>query len=235
MRRSVLTLALVSLCGFSVASVVAQNSRANAPLLPMAGMSVDTVDATAEKIDDAVATAVIAAVAGQFAEHDVAVKLDMVQMQVASIQDRTVGGYGQLRMGNDASWIPFRFEALYDTRSAAVSQPRLMLGESHGGEYVAAQADLGAALKLQVNRALRAEFSQQPFDLVVDRVVTQVAGDRLVHVRGTGSVDFGAEGSTATQIDALYDPAEGKWLRVDYELGDATAWADTAIPTVATL
>lgn len=235
MRRSVLTLALVSLCSLSVASVVAQGPLIAVPLVASAGTSAAEHEAGARSIDDAVATAVIAAVTRQFSEQNVAVKLDSVQLQPASLRDRTVGGYGRLRMGQDASWIPFRFEALYDTESAAVSHPRLALGQAQGSSEIAVDSDLGSALTREARSALSAEFSQQPFDLVVDRVVTQVAGDRLVQVRGSGTVDFGPEGSTAAQIDALYDPAEGRWLRLEYQLGTESAWDTASAPLAANL
>lgn len=216
MRRSVLTLALVSLCGLAVASVVGQRGGA------LQSLAIEPLQAEADRgqaMDDAVAAAVIAGVSRQFGESRVDVRLDSVDVQPASIRDRVARGDGRLRLGQDRAWIPFRFEALYDTASAAVSVPRLALGDSRPGHEVESGSNIARALVERVDMALHDEFSQQPFDLVIERVVTQGAGDRLVQVRGTGTVDFGAEGATAAQIDALYDPVEARWLRVDYELG----------------
>lgn len=225
MRRSVLTLALVSLCGLAVASVVTQRStafRSFAAESPQSRIEGD------QAMDGAIAAAVIAGLSRQFGESRVEVRLDSVDVQPASIRDRIVDGHGRLKLGQDRAWIPFRFEALYDTESTAVSHPRLVLGEARPGNEISADSDIARALTERVDTALHDEFSQQPFDLVIDRVVTQGVGDRLVQVRGTGTVDFGPEGATAAQIDALYDPAEARWLRVNYELGPTANWSDDA-------
>lgn len=234
MRRSVLTVALVSLCGLAVASVVTRGGTDGQALV------VQAIEASPESriegdqaMDGAIATAVIAAVGRQFDEARVEVKLDNVSVQPASIQDRAVEGHGRLQLGGVRTWIPFRFEALYDTESTAVSSPRLVLGDARPGNEVASGSDIARTLAERVDTALQAEFSLQPFDLVIDRVVTQNAGERLVQVRGTGTVDFGPEGTTATRIDALYDPVEARWLRVDYELGPTANWGDTPRPALA--
>lgn len=234
MRRSVLTVALVSLCGLAVASVVTGGAAVSALNVQAVEAAPETRIEGDEAMDSAIATAVIAAVARQFDEAQVEVRLDRVSVQPASIQDRAVGGYGRLQIGQDKAWIPFRFEALYDTDSTAVSDPRLVLGESDPGREVAAESDIARTLATRVHSALDDEFSGQPFDLVVDRVVTQEAGERLVQVRGMGTVDFGPEGATAARIDALYDPVEARWLRVSYELGPTANWDTPERPAIAT-
>lgn len=225
MRRSVLSLALVSLCGLAVASAVSRGPHFAPALVAQA-----TERAPASRVegdqamDDAVATAVIAAIERQFGEDRVGVRLDRVAVRPASIRDRSVDGHGRVQLGRDRAWIPFQFEALYDTETTAVSHPRLVLGEAQPGNELAPDSDFAQALTQRVDRALGEEFAQQPFELVIDRVATSNAGQRLVQVRGTGTVDFGAEGATAAQIDALYDPVDGRWLRVDYELGPTANW-----------
>lgn len=221
MRRSVLTLALVSLCGLAVASVVTQRGAA------FQAVAVEPPHSRIEgdqALDGAVAAAVIAGVSRQFGESRVEVRLDSVGVQPASIRDRVVGGHGRLKLGRERAWIPFRFEALYDTESTAVSHPRLVLGEASPGNEIASDSEIARALTERVGTALNDEFSQQAFDLVIDRVVAQDVGDRLVQVRGSGTVDFGPDGATAAQIDALYDPAESRWLHVTYELGPTANW-----------
>lgn len=216
MRRSILTLSLVSLCGLAVASAVGQGSdalrsfAADAPQSRMEGV---------QAMDGAVAAAVIAGVGRQFGESRVEVRLDSVDVRPASVRDRVVDGHGRLKLGRDRAWIPFEFEALYDTETTAVSHPRLVLGQARAGSEVDADSDIARALADRVDRALHEEFAQQPFALVIDRVVTQGAGERLVQVQGTGTVDFGPDGATEAQIEALYDPVEARWLRVSYELG----------------
>ena len=225
MRRPVLTLALASLCGLAVASAVSHQDPAAASLQAESGTEFAVAALAPDAgIDPAIAAAVASAVGRQFSGHAAEVELQSVALEPASLRDRSVEGYGRVRLGASGYLIPFRFEAIYDTDTAAVSPPRLALGESDGGQEVAAGSDLAASLGGRVDRDLREEFSQQPFELMIDRVVTQPAGDGIVHVRGSGTVDFGAEGSTQTRIDALYDAADGRWLRVSYELGGDEDW-----------
>ncbi|GHA73108.1 hypothetical protein [Cognatilysobacter bugurensis] len=228
MRRSVLTIALASLCGLAVASAVSQVPDIGPSLVAKATEGAPSTRMEGDQaMDDAVATAVIAAIDRQFGEDRVAVRLDRLAVKPASIRDRTVDGFGRIQLGTDAAWIPFRFEALYDTENTAVSYPRLVLGETQPGNELGTDSDIARALATRVDRALGEEFEQQPFELVIDRVATSPAGQRLVQVRGTGTVDFGADGATAAHIDALYDPVEARWLRVEYELGPTANW-DTA-------
>src|SRR5690606_367652 len=51
-------------------------------------------------------------------------------------------------------------------------------------------------------------------------------GGRYLRLVGRGVADFGAEGRAATTIEALYDPRNGEWLRLDYTLGAAPLEAD---------
>jgi hypothetical protein len=218
MRRSMLTLALVSLCGLAVASVVGQRSGA----LPPLAVEPLQMRATPDQVmDGAVTAAVTAGVSRQFGESRVDVRLDRLDIQPASIRDRVVAGHGRIRLGQDRAWIPFRFEALYDTESAAVSAPRLALGQSHPLREVGSDSDIAHALAMRVDSALHDEFAQQPFELRIDRVVTQRAGEQLMQVRGQGTVDFGPDGAAGARIEALYDPVEARWLHVSYELGPA--------------
>lgn len=234
MRRPALTLALASLCSLAVASVVSQNvSGVSAPAALTNAAPASGIDQDRIGIDRKVATAVADAVERQFAGSDVRVELEDVALQPASIRDRSVGGYGRVRLGGTGSWIPFRFEALYDTETARVSAPRLALGEQNQRRESVAGDDLSAALAGRVEQELRDEFSQQPFDLLIDRVITQGAGDGIVHVRGLGTVDFGDEGSTQTRIDALYDSANDRWLRVSYELGGDDDWSEAEPRAIA--
>lgn len=220
MRRSILTVALASLCGLAVASAIGHGTGATDAQMVRASERAPSSRVEGDKaMDGAVATAVIAAIGRQFGEDRVTVRLDRMAVNPVSIRDRTVDGHGRVRLGRHEAWIPFRFEALYDTQSTAVSHPRLVLGEAQPGDELEASSDLANALVHRVERALGEEFAQQPYELVIDRVVTSRAGGRLMQVRGNGTVDFGIEGATAAQIDALYDPVDGRWLRVDYELG----------------
>lgn len=190
-------------------------------------------------MDSAVAAAVIGAVSRQFGERRVEVKLDSVSVQPASLRDRDVSGEGRILIGDidgadAAAWIPIQFEALYDTQTASVSHPALVIGpRSADARSLPLDAPLAVALGTQVDAALAAEFEQQPAQMIVDRVTTSPAGSRYLRVEALGTADFAAEGSTAAQIDALYDRRTGEWIRVSYELGTTSNWSDDDAESVA--
>lgn len=232
MRRSALTLALAVVCGLTMSTVVAQGEPGIKTVVIRA-QSFDQQPESrregGEAMDSAVAAAVIGAVARQFGEREVGVKLDTVAVLPASVRDRDVSGSGRLQIGDDETWIPFRFTALYDTAGTSVSHPHLVIGDVEGGKTVAANSEIAVALSGEVDAALKDEFAQQTARLVMDQVIISNAGARYLRVQGIGTVDFGVEGATAAQIEALYDRRSGQWLRVDYELGTTANWAD--IPT----
>ena len=190
-------------------------------------------------MDDAVAAAVIGAVSREFGERRIEVKLDTVSVQPASLRDRDVSGHGRILIGesnaaDDSRWIPIAFKALYDTRTASVSYPALVFGD--GGttaDELALDAPLAVALGARIDAALAREFAQQPAQMVVDRVTTSPAGARYLRVEALGTADFASEGTTAAQVDALYDRRTGEWIRLTYELGTTSNWADEGDAAVA--
>lgn len=188
-----------------------------------------------QAMDAAIAAAVIGAVSTEFGERKVQVTLDEVAVAPVSIRDRTVSGEGRLRIGDDPEWISFQFEVLYDTANASAGVPTLQLGHADPhSEVVALGSALAADLDARVNADLAAEFSSQPVHLVTSRVTASDAGSRYLRVEAIGTAEFAGEGSTPAQIRALYDRAADEWVRVSYELGTTSNWADEADePTVA--
>ncbi|GAB2617031.1 hypothetical protein [Novilysobacter erysipheiresistens] len=182
-----------------------------------------------QAMDGAVAAAVIGAISTQFGEREVAVRLDEVAVQPASVRDRSVNGAGRLRIGDDDSWIPFRFDVLYDTRTASVSYPAITLGDGAAAREIALDSSLARALGRRVDAALHSEFAQQPVQLVVGRATTAEAGTRYLLVEALGTADFADEGVVPAQVQALYDRKTGEWLRVDYELGTTSNWSDRGV------
>jgi len=190
-------------------------------------------------MDGAVAAAVIGAVSSQFGERRVEVKLDEVLVQPASLRDRNVSGRGRILIGegdaaDDSRWIPIEFNALYDTQTTSVSYPALVFGDGGStADELALDAPLAVALGERIDEALAREFSQQPAQMVVDRVTTSAAGARYLRVEALGTADFASEGTTAAQVNALYDRKTGEWIRVAYELGTTSNWGDGADAAVA--
>lgn len=229
MHRPAPAFALLTAVVIAVTAMGAQNVSADTPTTIRA-QSLDTRPASRmegdEAMDAAVAAAVIGAVSQQFGDNEVAVKLDNVAVDAASPRDRTVSGDGRLQIGGDQEWIPFRFSALYDTVGTSVSFPQLKIGAGPDVQSLAGDSKIATALATRVDTALRSEFEGQPVDLVMEHVTSSAVGTRYLQVKGTGTADFGAEGATAAQVDALYDRRNGRWLRVSYELGTTSNWAD---------
>lgn len=186
----------------------------------------------AQALDGAVAASLIGAVTAHFGEQDVGVKLDRLALEPASIRDRTVTGQGRVRIGDRGEWIPFRFQALYDTQTTQVVSPLLELGPDRTDfEPVGGDSDVALALGTRVAQALGAEFPAQPVKWNTDQVRVAAVGDSLVRVQARGTADFDAEGLTDARVDALYDRATGEWISLEYELGaSANLVEETARP-----
>lgn len=234
MRRTVL---------FSLALLAGAGLVAGAT--PVPGQAQQTIvakalDATPESrvegdqaIDAAVAASMIGAVSSEFDQRLVEVKLDEVTVAPAGLVQRDVRGNGRLMIGKDADWIPFRFAALYDTRLSSVDYPALILGTDEPGQTVAADARVARRLANEVDRRLGLEFAGQTVRFTLDDVRLSPAGRHYQRLQANGIADFGAEGRTATGVQALYDPRSGEWLHLRYELG-ASANRDASLgPAIA--
>ncbi len=186
----------------------------------------------AQAVDGAVAASLIGAIAARFGEQDVGVKLDRVALEPASIRDRTVTGQGRVRIGQRAEWIPFRFQALYDTQTTQVLSPLLELGPDRTDfEPVAGDSDVALALQARVGEELAEEFPAQPVKWNTDQVRVAPIGQSLLRVQARGTADFDAEGLTDARVDALYDRDSGAWISLEYELGtSANLVEETARP-----
>jgi ABC-type amino acid transport substrate-binding protein len=220
MRRT----ALLSLMLLAGAGLVASAAPSGKPV-PQAIVA-KALDAAPESrmegdqaIDAAVAAAQIGARSSELEERRVELKLDRVEVAPAGFVQRDVRGTGRLMIGSDEDWIPFEFAALYDTELSSVDHPALTLGGTGSGQAVAADAGLARRLAKEVDRRLGMEFAQQPVQLRLDRVRLLPAGRHYLRLDANGIADFGAEGSTPAGVQALYDPRNGEWLRVSYELG----------------
>ncbi|TWI12765.1 hypothetical protein [Aerolutibacter ruishenii] len=176
-------------------------------------------------MDDSVATSLVGAITLQFPRQQVEVQLDKVDVAPLSVRDRVVSGEGRLRIGDDDTWIPLAFNALYDTQDTVVTQPRLVLGSDAPSSMVSSQSPLVRGLLQQVSRAMAAEFIQQAVEVRIDHASTSPAGRRYLHVQAVGQARFEGEGMAPASIEALYDRTTGQWLRVNYDL-DAAAPRD---------
>lgn len=173
-----------------------------------------------EAINGAVAGVLIAALAEQFGGRPVSIMLDKVTVQPASIRDRAVSGEGRARIDGDDGWIGFRFSTLYDTTFNSAAYPDITLGGVTSDERdVPNDNVLVRELDDRVIEGLAREFSDQTVRLQLDRITTVEAGSHYLRINASGIADFGAEGTSPAQIEALYDRRGKVWLRVNYELG----------------
>lgn len=219
-RRNLVTATLVAAlfgCGMLGSSLVA---HATAPAqvvgtslaaAPQSRMQANQV------IDDATAAALIGAISSQFAERNVVVKLDHVDVTPAGMIQRDLQGSGHLQIGNDDTWIPFGFKALYDTGQASVGSPELTLGGAEPGAI--ADAAMTQKLTTAVEQRLHREFAQQPVHIALDSVRVVAAGMNYLQLRARGTASFGKDGATDADVHALYDVRKGQWLQLSYELG----------------
>ena len=236
MRRTptMLSLAILLTVSLGAGAVATQTKPAGASPAIRAkalGGGAESPATGREALDSAVAAAVVGALSEQFDGRTVSIKLDKLDVQPSSIRDRIVSGEGRLQIGGDEDWVGFRFRTLYDTSLGNASYPELTLGGISTGEReVPNDSLLVRQLDENVVGLLGKEFGNQAVRLQLDRITTVEAGKRYLRISASGIADFGREGTTPAQVEALYDRRDNAWLRVNYELGSAANWnTETAI------
>ncbi|OHE83258.1 MAG: hypothetical protein A2579_06670 [Lysobacterales bacterium RIFOXYD1_FULL_69_11] len=232
MRRTPLALLPVATLSLAVALIAGRTDTVDAAtpqkgVVAQAATSAPGTRMEAEQaLDASVAAALIGAVAGQFDEDNVEVRLTDVDVEEASLRDRQLLGRGELKLGESNEWIPFGFEALYDTVESVVSYPRLTLADGASAKPVDLDTSIATTLSDRAEAALVDEFAQQPVSLALEDVRSVDAGERYLRVDASGTADFGREGNAAAQVHGLFDQQENRWVRVSYELGEAPQpWA----------
>lgn len=169
----------------------------------------------------AVEAAMQAAVRNGFRRHDAGTQEIRVRLAPVAIADagpaqRQLRAHGRVLLDGAGDWIPFEAAALYDVESATATATSLELAVAPAD---AAGAGMAGRLKAEATRRLRAEFAGQPAQFEFARVQARPAGGYLALI-ADGRADFGTEGTAEATIRALYDPRNGQWLRLDYDLGN---------------
>lgn len=177
-----------------------------------------------EAADAAIAGALVGIATEQFSGEKIEIKLDSVDMRAISPRDRDVTGTGQLKIGGEEEWLPFRYRALYDTDTQTAGVAGITLG-SHdsGGKSIEAGNALVTSLRDDARQRLLREFPQQRVALELDRAQSIPSG-RYQRILAGGSARFDNQPATQVQVEGLYDPRAKRWLRIAYELGDAANW-----------
>lgn len=224
---------LALLLGLGLASFIATSNgidERSAPLMVQARASDAAPQSRIEgeeALDGAVAGALIGAIASKFDERDVEIKLDRVAIEPASPRDRALDGEGLVRFGGEQEWIAFEFDAMYDTELAVVSSPQLRFGGGDdNGVEVADGSALARDLNTAISSALHEEFPQQPLHWKADRIESGAGKGRFVRVEASGLVDFAREGNALAKVEAIYDRSKGRWVQLDYELGESVPRED---------
>lgn len=159
--------------------------------------------------------ALAAAIEDQFPGHAVEVAFDAPTLADAGSAQQEMQALARVRVDRSAPML-VRATALYDRASRSVAAPSLWFeGADARPVSKAVRHDLAAAAM----RRLDAEFAGQPVTLALADAEAVAVGGRYLRLVAHGTADFGAEGRAATTIEALYDPRNGEWLRLDYTLG----------------
>jgi hypothetical protein len=207
-----------------VATVGAVAAQGNLPLLvegkgnARAADAALTVDAQAQQVmDAATAAALIGALQTRFKGQDVELQLGSVRSERASLRDLALQGEARIRIDQASSWLPIRFDALYDTSTQTVESPAIVLGATLANARPASALPL-KGLQARVGEAMNDEFASQQvaFSLADARVVGD-DGTRLV-VHGGGVASFDGSDRVSVTVQALYDRGTGRWIDPQYAL-----------------
>jgi hypothetical protein len=179
-----------------------------------AGNALDARILTA--MDDATAAALIGALETRFADRDVALRMGDVSSERASLRDIALHGNAQIRLGQDAAWLPISFEALYDTDAQVVLSPSITLEGSSVADPRPAALPL-PGLQARVTEAMSSEFASQQVDVSLQQArVVGNDGRRLV-VRAQGIARFDGDETAPVTVRALYEQNSGRWLDAQYD------------------
>lgn len=156
-----------------------------------------------------------AAIQDQFPGHRVDVALDSPIISATGPAQQEMQALARVRIDGSAP-MPVRISALYDREARSIDAPSLWF-EASGAQP--ASDPLRRSLAAATTHRLDAEFADQPFTLALADAETTGVGGRYLRVVARGTADFGSEGRAAATVEALYDPRNGEWLRLDYALG----------------
>lgn len=163
------------------------------------------------------APAVTAAVRDAFDGTGVEVELSRVDVVASNASQRELLAQGRISVAG-SGWVPLEVTALYDVATATATTQRLSLGDADARPAAAAEA-LAEQLSDEASRRLQAEFADQPASLQLAGVEARQLGNGLVALQAVGRADFAGEGVAAAAVQALYDAANDRWVRLQYQLG----------------
>lgn len=179
------------------------------------------VDVRAQQaIDAATAAALIGALQTRFEGEQIELRLGSTRSERVSLRDLAIRGEAELRFGDSRSWLPVRFEALYDTGAMVVESPHITLGAAVADARPASSLPL-ARLQERIDGAVAAEYQSNTTTVTLRaaRIIDDDGRRYLVQARASASFD-GAE-VVPMHVRALYDRRTGRWLDPQYDFEDA--------------
>lgn len=148
------------------------------------------------------------------------VQLDLVDLRALpdSVAGIGLDGVGRARIDNGA-WIPLHFSASYDLERGEVEGLRVQ-PLTRSMRETAGLVDAGHHERVtgQVASRILGEFPDQTLDIVFLDLMPVEQGDGHIAFRGTGRVDFLAEGPTPLSFSAILDRSSGLVIAMDYSL-----------------
>lgn len=177
----------------------------------------NTIDARVlASMDDATAAALIGALETRFAGREVALRMGGVASERASLRDIALHGDAQIRLGQDANWLPITFKALYDTDTQSVLSPSITLEGAGVADTKVASLPL-PGLQAQVAEAMSSEFASQRVDVSLQGARVIGNDGRHLVVRAQGIARFNGDETAPVTVRALYEQGSGDWLDPQYD------------------
>jgi len=223
-RKGINRTAIAAMLAIVMAGTVAAQASApaSAPIV-VEGQSNDraasanTIDARIlASMDDATAAALIGALETRFAGRDVALRMGEVKGERASLRDIALHGDAQIRLGQDAAWLPISFDALYDTDTQSVLSPSITLEGTGVAGTKSATLPL-PGLQARVVEAMASEFVSQEVDVSLQQARVIGSDGRRLVVRAQGIARFDGSETAPVTVRALYEQGSGRWLDTQYD------------------
>lgn len=179
------------------------------------------VDVRAQRaIDEATAAALIGALQTRFEGERIELRLGSSRSERVSLRDIALAGEAQIRFDDGASWLPVRFEALYDTNAMVVESPHITLGAGRAKARPATSLPL-ARLQAQIDGAIATEYQSNSVEVRLGPARVLDDDGRRYLVQADAVARFDGQDDVPMSVRALYDRNTGRWLDPQYDFDDA--------------
>lgn len=173
-----------------------------------------------ETIDEATAAALIGALKVRFDDRDFELRLGDARSERVSLRDIALQGEAKIRFADAATWLPLRYEALYDTSTTVVESPHITLGAELAGPGSDASRLPLSGLQSALDAALDAEYQSNRVDVALGQArIVDDDGIRYI-VQATGQAVFDGDDEVPMTVRALYDRKAGRWLDPQYDFDE---------------